>query len=105
MNMPKVGKLYRSKKHFFLLFPDSKAAVFARHGHTILQDHDLHADEAAYWSRRCRKPVSYTEKNIPLLILNTKIMKTKPDLIEVLAGDKKGWIVFKDWANLKQIRR
>jgi len=43
--------------------------------------------------------LSYTEKNNPLLVLNNE-----GKYIQVLAGDRKGWIVFKDRLNLKEIK-
>ena len=42
--------------------------------------------------KRFGKPVSYTEKNIPLLVL-----QNKEEYVEVLVEDKKGWIICEDW--------
>lgn len=52
----------------------------------------------AFWSNRLGKPVFYIEKNIPLLVLNSK-----EKFYEVLAGDRKGWIIYEDWLNIKEI--
>lgn len=52
----------------------------------------------AFCAQRFGKHVSYTEKNISLLILNNEEKYT-----EVLAGDRKGWIINEDWLNLKEI--
>lgn len=88
-----VGKLYTSEEYFLLFFPDQETAAAV----------DAHrapgaAAAAAYWSKRFGKPISYVEKNVPLLMLNSK-----DKCVEVLAGDKKGWIIFKDWLKIKEI--
>jgi len=56
------------------------------------------AGSAAYWSNRFGKPVSYVEKNVPLLVLNSK-----DKCVEVLAGDLKGWIIYRDWLKIREI--
>lgn len=53
---------------------------------------------AAYWSKRFGKHVGYTEKNILLLVLNRE-----EKYIEVLAEDKKGWIINAKWLKIKEI--
>ena len=88
-----VGKLYSCSKYFLLLYPDKETAAHA--GDAAAAGASAHA---AYWTRELGKPVIYADKNIPLLVLNTK-----GEYIEVLAGDKKGWIVYRDRLDIKEI--
>lgn len=90
-----VGKLYICQEYFLMLYPDQEAAAAAAAPAPMLV---LLLGAAAYWSKRFGKPVSYAEKNIPLLILNNK-----EKYVEVLAGDRKGWIICEDWLNIKEI--
>ena len=95
--MFKVGKLYICEQYFLLLYPDQEAAAAAA------ADGDGFTScgggvGAAYLTRKLEKPVYYTEKKVPLLVLNNK-----KEYIEVLAGDKKGWIIFDDYLNIKEI--
>ena len=89
-----VGKLYTCEKYFLLLFPDPET-VGAAYAHN---DRSATAATAAYWSKRFGKPISYADKNVPLLVLNSK-----DKCVEVLAGDKKGWIVCRGWLKIKEI--
>ena len=97
--MLEVGKLYVCEEYHLLLFPDQETAdvrsALEAGGRSAL---DAAAASAAYWSKRFGKPISYADKNIPLLVLNNK-----EEYVEVLVEDKKGWIIFKDWLNLKEI--
>lgn len=92
--MLKIGKLYICEKFFLLLYPDWKTANAAavRTGSGGGTD-----AAAAYWSKWFGKPVSYIDKNIPILVLN------KEKFYEVLAGDRKGWIIYQDWLEIKEI--
>jgi len=97
MYMLEIGKLYRCEEYFLMLYPDCETAagpalagapVHERSGRLI--GRNVAEAAAAYWSNRSGKPVSFLEKNMPLLVLS---FKGKGKYIEVLAGDKKGWIV------------
>jgi len=94
-----VGKLYSCSEHFLMLYPDKETALgsyaFARRG-TL--PHGVAAD-AAYWTREFGKPVSYCYPLTPLLVLSVN-----EKYVEVLAGDRKGWIINEDWFELKKIR-
>jgi len=92
-----VGKLYTCEKYFLLLFPDPETvgAAYAHNDRSAAADFGA---AAAYWSNRFGKPVLYAEKNIPILVI-----QNKEEYIEVLSGDKSGWIVYQDWLNLKEI--
>jgi hypothetical protein len=104
--MLKVGKLYQCKDYFLMFYPDPETAAIAlaaggaaavraaarRPGAAAFSD--------AFWSNRLGKPVFYIEKNIPFLVLNSK---EKFYEVEVLVGDRKGWIICEDWLNIKEI--
>ena len=92
----KTGKLYICEEYFLLLYPDPETAAA---GATAVGGTAEAAAAADYWSNRFGKPVYYAEKKVPLLVLNNK-----KEYIEVLAGDKKGWIIYADWLELKEIQ-
>jgi hypothetical protein len=94
--MLKVGKLYRCSEYFLSLFPDKEAAAASPQCGSA--DAGSAAAYASAWSRELGKPVIYAEKNIPLLVLNNR-----EKYVEVLAGDRKGWIIFNDYLNIKEI--
>ena len=97
--MFKVGKLYICEEYFLLLYPDQEACADAAAVTAIGSGGTVTAGaHAAYWSRKLGKSVSYTDKNIPILSLNNK-----EKYVEVLAGDRKGWIIYQDWLELKEI--
>ena len=96
MQRLEVGKLYSCSGYFLLLFPDKEAATA-----TATTDAATAADAgatAAYWSKRFDKPVNYCNTETPLLVLNTE-----QEYVEVLAGDKVGWIINEDSLNIKDI--
>ena len=97
--MFKVGKLYICEEFFLLLFPCQETAAAARSALTAPRRTaaDRAAADTDYWSNRFGKPVLYAKKNIPLLILNNR-----EKYIEVLAGDRKGWIIVEDWLGIKE---
>ena len=97
--MLEVGKLYLCEEFFLLLYPDQEACATASSTAAAFAAGFGVAAGAAYWARILGKSVSYTEKKIPLLVLNNK-----KEYIEVLAGDKKGWIIVKDWLGIKEIK-
>lgn len=90
--MLEIGKLYSCEEYFLLLFPDKETGARADAATATVAT-------VAYWSREFGKPVGYVDNNVPLLILNTN-----GEYIEVLAGDRKGWIVLKDWLKIKEIK-
>ena len=98
--MLEVGKLYNCE-YFLLLYPDWDAAadaVAAAASVGAATAVGAAAADAAYWSKRLEKPVYYTEKNIPLLVLNNK-----KEYVEVLVEEKVGWIMVDDWLGIKEI--
>ena len=100
--MLEVGKLYSCSKYFLMLYPDKDTAALATpfDAHAAAYVHGDAARTAAYWNRKLQyqKPVSYCNPLTPLLVLSVK-----EKYIEVLAGDKKGWIINMDWLEIKEI--
>jgi hypothetical protein len=95
--MIEVGKLYICSKYFLLLFPDKDSAADAAAAAGTAAAPD--APAAAYWTRELGKPVSYCNPKTPLLVL-----AVEEKYVEVLAGDKRGWIINMDWLEIKDIR-
>ena len=105
MKRLEVGKLYSCSEYFLLLYPDKESAADAGPAFAAapLSGHGFNAADAAasasaYWSRKLGKPVSYCNPLTPLLVLSVK-----EQYIEVLAEDKRGWIINEDWLELKEI--
>jgi hypothetical protein len=96
----KVGKLYSCSKYFLLLYPDKNTAA-ANEAHPAAVPAvptAVPAAAAVYWSKQFGKSVGYCNPLTPLLVLNTD-----NHYAEVLAGDKKGWIINEGWLELKEI--
>jgi len=106
--MLEVGKLYSCSVHFLMLYPDKDTAAdaVAQQSDELVAAGDGGPDElgvaattaAAYWTRELGKPVSFCNPLAPLLVLSVK-----EKYIQVLAGDKVGWIINEDWLNIKEI--
>jgi len=101
--MLEVGKIYTCKQYSLLLYPDQEAAdAVEATGHLVILTAELAAalpaTAAAYLSKQIGKPVSYCDPETPLLVLNIE-----NDHVEVLAGDKRGWIINQDWLEIEEI--
>jgi len=103
-----VGKLYSCSEYFLMLYPDRETAAegitAAATDATCIDATDAAdpgdaAFTAAYWTRELGKPVSYCNPKTPLLVLSVD-----KKYVEVLAGDRKGWIINENWFELKKIR-
>jgi hypothetical protein len=113
MKRLEVGKLYSCSEYFLLLFPDKDTADAAEGDALYAELTDIFASAAApprlrvaaaaYWTRefarKLGKPISYCNPETPLLVLSVK-----KQYIQVLAGDKRGWIINEDWLEIKDIR-
>jgi hypothetical protein len=101
MKRLEVGKLYSCSEHFLMLYPDRETADAAVAAFSSSAG-SVSAPAAAYWTRefarKLGKPVSYCNPQTPLLVLST-VNK----YVEVLMGDRKGWIINEDWLELKEI--
>jgi hypothetical protein len=89
-----VGKLYSCSKYFLLLYPDTDSASLAFEAGKISEP--FYA--ASYWSKQFGKSVSYCNPKTPLLVL-----AVEEKYIEVLVGDKRGWIINIDWLEIKEL--
>jgi len=103
--MLEVGKLYSCSEYFLLLYPDkdtassaaaappldAAAAIIEAAGAAV-------PAAAAYWSKKFGKSVSYCNPKTPLLVL-----AVEEKYVEVLAEDKRGWIINEDWLEIKEI--
>jgi hypothetical protein len=107
--MLEVGKLYRCSEYFLSLFPNKETAATAAISYPMLAIARQAAATAAggtaeaaatcaYWTRKLGKPVSFCDPETPLLVLSIK-----EEYIEVLAGDRKVWIINDDWLKIKEI--
>lgn len=99
--MLEVGKLYACEKFHLMFYPDQETAAAAARSHQPSSADPIGGLPfalAAHWSNRFGKPVSYAEKNIPLLVL-----KAEEKFYEVMIEDKKGWIIYEDWLEIKEI--
>jgi hypothetical protein len=94
MQRLEVGKLYSCSKYFLLLYPDTDSASLSFESGKISEP--FHA--AYYWSKQSGKSVSYCNPETPFLVLSIK-----EEYIEVLAGDRKVWIINDDWLKIKEI--
>ena len=90
----KIGKLYSYSEPFLMLYPDKETAAA---GATFATSSTRAAAIAVYWSEVIGKPVSYLEPKTPLLVLSTD-----KKYVEVLAEDKRGWIIYQDWLDIKE---
>ena len=95
--MLEVGKLYSCSKYFLLLYPDRETAAAVPYAPAEGR-RDAAARHVAYWTREFGKPVSYCNPQTPLLVLSVN-----EKYVEVLAEDKRGWIINEDWLELKEI--
>jgi hypothetical protein len=97
-----VGKLYSCEEYFLIFYPDkdtvADAFAMAADPADLGRGARAAARVAHYWTRRFGKPVSSLPKRIPLLVLNTE-----KNFVEVLGGERKGWIIYNDWLNIKEI--
>ena len=98
--MLEVGKLYSCSEYFLLLFPDKEAAtcIAAAVSARAAAAAATAAACASAWNRKLGKPVSYCNPLTPLLVLSVN-----EKYVEVLAGDKRGWIINEDWLNIGEI--
>ena len=97
-----VGKLYTCEKFHLMFYPDPEAALAAERTNTpfypAAPNGGNPATFANFWSNRLGKPVLLLEKNVLLLVLDSK-----EKFYEVLVEDKKGWIIYRDFLNIKEI--
>jgi len=89
--MLEVDKLYLCEDWYLFLYPDLVSAATVALVSLALAD--------AYYSKKFGKSVSFIDKAVVFLVLNN----VEDKYYEVLAGDKKGWIISRDWLNIKEV--
>lgn len=94
-----VGKLYSCSGYYLMLYPDKQTAASpVSEAVPAAAPASVVAGSASYWSKQFDKPVSYCDPKTPFIVLYTD-----KKYVEVLAGDCKGWIIFKDWLKIKEL--
>lgn len=99
--MLEVDKLYLCEDWYLFLYPDQKTALIL--SAEVAAPHNAGRLDAntcvAYYSKKYGKSLSFIDKTVVFLVMNN--MENK--YYEVLAGDKKGWIIYKDRLNIKEV--
>jgi hypothetical protein len=99
MDMLKIGKLYICEEFFLMLYPDKDTAAHSDPPVSVIAAPPAAVDRrAAYWTRQFGKPVSYLEKSSPILVLGIE-----ENFVEVLGGERKGWIIYNDFVKIREI--
>ena len=98
--MLEVGKLYSCSAYFLLLYPDKETAALSTAPGVLAigVPAAAAARSASAWSNQFDKPVSYCNPETPFIVLSTD-----KKYVEVLAGDRKVWIINDDWLKIKEI--
>jgi len=99
----KIGKLYKCSDHYILMiYPTREKAQalteFERDNCSSLGS----ARSAGYWSKKLGCSVSYSEPNEIFVFLKEEIIKGER-YINVLFGDKQGWIICKNWLRFERM--
>jgi len=90
----KEGKLYRCHKYYLLIYPTAARAATERWAAT-------ESAEAKYWSNKFKDIVRYSEPNEIFIFLKEEMFRGKKYL-NVLFGDKQGWIMYEDWLRIRK---
>ena len=100
-----IGQLLVCEEYFLLIYSSAGLAMAAaKHGQTHgtsvvgVDDEASAYGVASFWEHHQGAPVTYCEPNKVLLVL-----KQEEQCLQVLAGDKVGWINNQDWLNLKEM--
>lgn len=102
-----TNKLYRCADHYLILYPNQDIANSS--GYYFREKAVAHpysglADDYCFsLSRRYQVPVTYALKNVPILVLNAGVNTRGDHLYEILAGDRKGWMIYRPWLYIKPL--
>jgi len=108
-----VGKLYKCSDHYILIYPTrekaaSSSAVWTVAGRSASASRNSWAAAAtaawaaSYWSEELGCSVRCSEPNEIFIFLKEEIIEEQK-YINVLFGDKQGWIVYKDWMEIERV--
>jgi hypothetical protein len=90
-----VGKFYICEDFYLFLFPDRRSAVYTPLAAVLTETKA--ATHAHMQSKELGRHLSYCDPNTIFLVL-----RHVNNVYEVLAGDKKGWIINRYWLGLKE---
>jgi hypothetical protein len=91
-----VGQLYKCSKYFLLIYPSKKAA---NRGWTSAGASVGSTAGMAYWSKKLNCQVRFSEPNETFMLLKQEDM-----FLNVLFGEKQGWIINEDWLEIKHVK-
>jgi len=111
----KTGKLYKCSECLLIIYPTREKATvaammtiraqgtpWAATARTSL-DPSLVSMAASYWSKELNCTVRYSEQNEIFIFLKEEIIEEQKYL-NVLFGDKQGWIVWKNWLEITKAK-
>jgi len=115
------GKLYKCSKHLLMIYPTREiaatlevaAAAFgaatraspasmAAAAFAAMTRASSAVWAASYWSKELNCTVRYSEQNEIFIFIKEEIIEEQKYL-NVLFGDKQGWIVYKDWMEIERV--
>jgi len=117
-----VGKLYKCSKHLLMIYPTRENAMVAEQANATVAWVAEHANAtvawvaehanatvawaAGYWSKKLGCSVRYSEPDEIFIFIKEEIIEEQKYLkkyLNVLFGDKQGWIVYKDWMEIERV--
>jgi len=109
----KIGKLYKCSDHYILIYPTREKAASSgarpmAAGRSAAASRNSWAaaavvgQAASYWSEELNCTVRCSEPNEIFIFLKEEIIEEQK-YINVLFGDKQGWIVYKDWMKIERV--
>jgi len=109
------GKLYKCSKHLLMIYPTREKAASpppswtkAVLGSEMAKSRrgcsapPAAAWAASYWSKELECTVLYSELNEIFIFIKEEIIEEQKYL-NVLFGDKQGWIVYGDWLRIERV--
>jgi len=112
--MLNIGKLYSCSECFLVLYPDKETAVAIitrlqgtqqARGSRIGGVEDTEAGRRRrnffvnWWKKELGKHFRFCDPRTPFLVLSAE-----DDIVEILLGDKRHWIINEDWIEFEEIR-
>jgi len=115
-----VGKLYKCSEYFLIIYPTRENAMSAMASLTRIlpasravfcsalaawcapaRARRAAAQAASYWSKELNCTVRYSEPDEIFIFLKEEIIEEQK-YINVLFGDKQGWIIYEDWMEIER---
>ncbi len=97
----KPGELYKCPEYFLLIYPTKEKVTPASNAVAARTARRSAASRAAdreadYWSKELDCQVRFSEPGEIFMVL-----KNCGETLQVLFGDKQGWIIYRDWLNIE----